>query len=191
MISHIVKANLEGYSHNVSESLRIPILKLHQSEFVEMLPALLNALQPILAWQNAPPGPDGADAAAAAGAMVAVLLIYGFIFLVSIAIACVILYVQYKVLDRIPPQFRQMEPWQVFLVLIPCFGIIWIFFVVIKIPASLQAYFYSKGRSDVGDCGAQLGIWYLISGLVGCAPVSLVMLVMYLMKIWELQKQIV
>jgi hypothetical protein len=63
------------------------------------------------------------------------------------------------------------------------------FFVLTKVPASLQAYFYANGRKDVDDCGAQLGLWTAIT-LIVCPIVPLVTLPMYLFKINGLRKQI-
>lgn len=143
---------------------------------------------PLLAWQNN-------DAAEAAGGAIA-LIFSMLIFLVEIVLALAMLalgimnlYFNYQALEKLPPQFRQMEPYQVFFLLIPCFNMVWNFFVFTKVPASLQAYFYQKGRTDVGDCGAQLGLWLAISALV-CPCAVLVLLPMYVLKIRELQAQL-
>jgi hypothetical protein len=81
---------------------------------------------------------------------------------------------------------------------IPCFSIIWNFFVFQRIPDSFQSYFTSVGRTDVGDCGKQLGLWYAISG-VAClipivnwiaGPAALVLLIISVVKFHQLKDQI-
>jgi hypothetical protein len=64
-----------------------------------------------------------------------------------------------------------MEPGLVWLLLIPVFNLVWIFFVVLKIPESYQSLFYSRGRTDVGDAGRGLGLAYAICAVVsmGCS----------------------
>lgn len=83
-------------------------------------------------------------------------------FLLLIAIHVAILYYVYTCVQRIPPQFRQIEPGMVFLLIIPFFNIVWNFFVYPKIADSFKAYFNSVGRADVGDCGKTLALVYCI-----------------------------
>ena len=67
-------------------------------------------------------------------------------------------------IERIPKQFRQLEPWApylFFLGMAPCIGfvfsLIYNFIFWDKLSASFKAYFDSVGDSSVGDCGKQLG----------------------------------
>jgi hypothetical protein len=152
-----------------------------------MTPALLQLLPPLLAWQERgfDVGQPGNDAA---GAMVTVIIAL-LAIAVGLGIKVFIIYLNYKALDRLPPQFRQMEPWQPWLLFIPCFEIVWNFFVFTKVPASLRSYFNAKGRTDVGDCGESLGLWFAITAIF-CGPVALVLLIMYLLRISELTKQL-
>lgn len=115
-----------------------------------------------------------------------------------IALAAFISYVLSLCLQRIPPQFRQMEPNMTYLLLIPCFNIYWNFEVFQKIPRSYQAYFHSIGRHDVGDCGQQLGLWGAIlvaCGLIPCIggffsmPGGIILLVLVI-KLWGYRNQI-
>jgi hypothetical protein len=99
---------------------------------------------------------------------------------------------------RIPQQYREMEPGMVYLLLIPCFNLVWIFFVTLRLSQSFQKYFADLGRSDVGDCGYQLGLWYSIctaASAIPCVnwvagPAALVLLILYLVKVIELKNQI-
>jgi len=136
-------------------------------------------------------------------AMQALVIIICVLFLlVMVGITIFILYLQYKLLDAIPPQHRFMEPGMVWLLLIPCFNLIWNFFVFTRIPKSYQHYFYAHGRTDVGDCGATLGIWYSVCAVlvsipclnyitgIFCGPAMLVLIIIYLLKLHELKRQI-
>ena len=130
-----------------------------------------------------------------AGALVAVMLgMIGMALLINVVI-CLLLSGCFR---RVPKQFRQMEPGMVWLLLIPCFNIVWNFFVFLKLPASYQAYFSSIGRTDVGDSGRGLGLAYAICVAVSLVPcvgyvaagAALVLLILFLVKAISLKKQI-
>lgn len=99
---------------------------------------------------------------------------------------------------RIPPQFREMEPGMVWLLMIPCVPIVWNFYVYPRLARSFKAYFNSMGDTSVGDCGEQMGTYYSISvvcSLIPCVnylagPVSLVLLIINLVKAHELKNKI-
>jgi hypothetical protein len=135
-------------------------------------------------------------------AQVAIIVIASLFFLVMLGIGIFILYLLYKLLDALPPQYRLMEPGMVWLLLIPCFNLIWNFFVYPRISRSYQHYFNAQGRTDVGDCGATLGIFYsvcavlisipcvnYVTGFI-CGPAMLILIIIYLVKLHELKKQI-
>ena len=152
----------------------------------------------LLAQQELPPGVDAG--------ILAALGIFLFIGVaVGLAIGVVICYLLYSCFERIPPQHRQMESWQVFLLLIPCFNIVWNFFVLPKLARSYQSYFAEQGRTDVGDCGEQIGLYYAICCAAGMVlswvpllgllafllvPASLVLGIIYLVKVLTLKGQI-
>jgi hypothetical protein len=109
-------------------------------------------------------GPNGGgDAAAFAGIMF--FLLVGAV--IALAVAIVVLYLIFSCFQRIPAQHRQMEPWQVWLLLIPLFNLVWVFFVFPKLAKSYQSYFAEQGRTDVGDCGEKIGLVYAICLVVG------------------------
>ena len=105
------------------------------------------------------------------------LFVIGVVALVSLAIGIVILYLIFSCYQRIPERHRQMEPWQVWLTLIPIFGIVWIFFVFPKLGKSYQSYFAEQGRTDVGDCGEKVGLWYAICVVASKAELLIVCIV--------------
>ena len=133
----------------------------------------------------------GADEAA----IIVMIVIFSII---GLGIGLFVLWLYYSAFATIPPEYRMMNPGQVFLVLIPLFGAIWIFYVVIRLSRSFQYYFSSIGRYDVGDCGYRTGLTSLILQWVGMVPFigplfsigSLVMMIIYLVKISQLKSMV-
>ena len=125
------------------------------------------------------------------------LVVYGVIIAVALAVHIVICYLLYTVLQAVPPQFRLMEPGMVWLMLIPCFNLVWIFFVYVRIARSYQNYFRSVGRYDVGDCGESIGLWYCICVCLSIVPcvggiaglISFILMIVYLVKLFGLKGQ--
>ena len=86
----------------------------------------------------------------------------------------------------------------VWLLMIPCFNLVWNFFVYLQLADSYKAYFASVGRTDVGDCGRGIGLGYAICAaccIIPClnylaGPVALVLLIIYLVKAMSLKDQI-
>ncbi len=141
------------------------------------------------------PGASDEDVAAMVACMVAV---FAVVMLIGLAIAIVIIVLLSGCLAKIPPEHREMEPGMVWLMLIPCFNLVWNFFVFIRIPKSFQRYFAAQGRTEFGDCGEQLGLWYCICVVASIIPIlnyiagpaSLVLLIIYLIKVLGLKGQI-
>ena len=127
-----------------------------------------------------------------------ILFAIGVILLVTLLVYLIVAFLLYTCLARVPQEYRKMEPGLVFLLIIPLFNIIWNFFVFLRIPESYQAYFASQGRTDVGDCGRSIGLWLSICvacSIVPCVnyisgPASLVLLIIFLVKIFGLKSQI-
>jgi hypothetical protein len=120
------------------------------------------------------------------------------VIVVSLAVLIVVMVLIAGCYSRIPQQYREMEPGMVYLMLIPCFNLVWVFFVTLRLSTSFQKYFVAHGRTDVGDCGYQIGLWYSIctvAGIVPCVnyaagPAALVLLIIYLVKVIGLKNQI-
>jgi hypothetical protein len=140
-------------------------------------------------------GGDEAAIAAMSGVIIVVALIFA---LVMLGIWIFVCYLLSKCFERVPPEFRKQEPGMVWLLLIPCFNIIWNFFVYPRLAESYQGYFASVGQSDVGDCGRGIGMGYCICAACSLIPyigalaglASLVLLIMFLVKANELKNRI-
>jgi len=65
-----------------------------------------------------------------------------------------------KVLNRVAPSNRLMEPGSVWLNLIPVFGFIWSFFIATRIPQSLRNEFRDRAQDDGSDYGKRIGLVY-------------------------------
>ncbi len=92
---------------------------------------------------------------------VIILTVGGGIFVVAgLAIKLLFLLTLKRALEQCAPHNRKMEPGQVFLNLIPCFGAIWMFFTVSRVGQSLRDEFDERGVDEYGDFGQQLGISY-------------------------------
>jgi len=72
-----------------------------------------------------------------------VIVFFGVFFLGLIAVAIFFLIEQQNILKAIQPQNRLMRPGEVWLQLIPAFGLVWQFIVVIRISESIQREFAS------------------------------------------------
>lgn len=139
---------------------------------------------------TAPTAPSGAEVFAA-------LIPAMIMLLVGIGISVLVCYLLYTAQQAIPPQFQRIPPGQVWLLLIPLFNLVWNFFVYLRIPESYQSYFYSMGRTDVGDAGKSLGLWFAICAactVVPCVGIfaalaALVLLIIFLVKITGLKNQ--
>jgi hypothetical protein len=129
---------------------------------------------------------------------IGLLAIAGFFILLSIAINVFICLLLQKCYNRIPPQFRKQQPGMVWLLLIPCFAVIWNFFVFPPLSKSFKAYFDSINRTDVGDCQESIGLAFSICCAASLIPylgcltgvASLVLLVIFLIKTNDLKDQI-
>jgi hypothetical protein len=75
-----------------------------------------------------------------------------------------------KALRRCRPRNRRMEPGQVWLNLIPCFNVVWIFITVTRLADSLKDEFYDRRLEADGDFGRSLGITYNVLNLLGVIP---------------------
>ena len=142
-------------------------------------------------YQQPTPQPSAAETAIG-------FAVIGLIIVVVWGILIAICYLLYKAQSAIPPEHQKIPPGQIWLLLIPLFNIVWNFIVFQRIPESFQSYFHSRGRGDVGDAGKQLGLWFAICYACSIIPcvgtiaglAGLVLLVMFLVKVWDLKKQV-
>ncbi len=131
---------------------------------------------------NAQPGLGGQE-------WLVIFCFYGVAIAVGIVIQCFFLNTLSKCFKEIAPRNRTMEPGQVWLSLIPLFGTVWIFIVVLKLADSLEKEYRSRGLSGDGDFGKKNGLIYLILSIIGCC-IGLIFWIMYWMQIAGYTKQL-
>ncbi len=102
------------------------------------------------------------------------------------------------VLKQCDPRNRSMEPGQVYLNLIPCFGAVWIFITVNRISESLRHEYDDRGIDAPGDYGHNLGVTYAALVLAGLIPyigalfglAGLVCWILYWVKMAEYKREL-
>ena len=115
-----------------------------------------------------------------------------------LVIALFVCWLLYGAFERIPARFRRLDPGLVWLLVVPCFGLIWNFVVFPSLARSFKAYFDSAGDSTVGDCGEQVGLFFAVAAVCMLVPcldhiafvAAMVLLVVYLVKVQELKRKI-
>ncbi|MCK6641084.1 MAG: hypothetical protein L6Q81_13460 [Bacteroidia bacterium] len=132
-------------------------------------------------------------------ALVVLLAILGIAFLIGIVIAIFYLLTLSRTLALCAPQNRTIEPGQVWLQLIPIFGIIWNFIMVNRIADTLANEFRMRNiPSTEQRPGYQVGITMAICGAVGFIPyigtlagiVQLIMWIIYWVKMSGFKTQL-
>jgi hypothetical protein len=127
-----------------------------------------------------------------------IFLFAAVIILAMLAIKIAVCFFLSSCFRRVPPPHRQQEPGMVWLLLIPCFSIVWNFFVYPKLADSFASYFRAQGRTDVGDCGRGIGTAFCICAVCSVVPylgmlaalASLILWIIFLVKAAELKRQI-
>lgn len=134
---------------------------------------------------------------------IAIFALYGFILviglLVAVAISALLAWLLKQNFDALPEEHRKLKPTsRVWLLVIPFFNLYWNFVVYLALSDSYKNYFQAHGVTDVGDCAREIGKWYCIAAvcsLVPCVqyvsgPAALVLLIIYLVKVFELKKRV-
>jgi hypothetical protein len=101
-------------------------------------------------------------------------------------------------LATVPPEFRKREPSTVWLLFIPFFNFIWAYFVLLPLARGYQAYFRSRGRNDVNDCGYAFNLAFCISLTISLHPrlralgvaASVILLAIVLLMAWYYKRLI-
>jgi hypothetical protein len=125
-------------------------------------------------------------------------IIIGSVLIIPVIINVVICLFLQESFKRIPPEFRKQQPGMIWLLVIPCFSLVWNFFVFPRLSQSFKAYFSSVNRTDVGDCQENIRIAYSVCCVATVIPYlgcladigALVLLIIYLIKTNELKNQI-
>jgi len=119
------------------------------------------------------------------------VLVETVVGLIGLGILVWILWFVYTCYEAIPPEHRKMSSGLVWLMLIPCFGLIWMFFVFPGLARSYQSYFAAKGVTDVANCGETLAWLYCIFTITIClSPIGLILLIVFLVKAAELKRRV-
>lgn len=109
--------------------------------------------------------------------------------LIGLALLIVLLMALSNCLAAVSRRNRQMQPGQVWLNLIPCFGLVWLILTVIRVSDSLRDEYHDRGLRGDGDYGRTMGILFYVFTLV-CGPVGWVFLFIYRAKIVEYTRQL-
>ena len=103
--------------------------------------------------------------------MIIVVIVF---VIISFAIQVAINFFYYKCLNEVPEEHRVLQPPLVFLNLIPCLNVVWIFIVVNGISRSYQNFFAALDDPHVnkqyGDCGGRMGLAYAVLSLFSAIP---------------------
>ena len=101
------------------------------------------------------------------------------IFVVGVVVAVIFLLVPIafyimslqKELNRCAPENRAIQPAMVWLLLVPCFNVVWHFFVVLKMARTLGAEFQKRGLAESPAPGQTLGL--IMCVLICCAAIPI------------------
>ncbi len=118
--------------------------------------------------------------------------IYGSIIIFFLSIKAVICYLLYRCASAIPESYRTVSAGQAFLLMIPCFDLIWKFLYTKELSQNYRSLFNTFGH-ECDDCGESLGLWWSILSVSTLIPfvgsiaglASLVLMIMYLVKVHE------
>lgn len=146
--------------------------------------------------ENASNSPFASLAHGAGAATIAIAALIGFAILL-IPLIFYILTLQ-KALNRCTPESRAMEPAMTWLLLIPCVGTIWHFFVVLNMAKTLGAEFQKRGIPEEPEPGKMLGLIMCILIVCGvipflgplCSLAGLVCWIIYWVKIAGFSKKL-
>ena len=119
-------------------------------------------------------------------------------FAAGYGVLAVVSYLVFQCYSAIPPSHRLLEPMRVWLLLVPVFNVVWNFWVFPGLSKSYKSYFDSIGDTTVGDCGRRASLWFCVAMVGGflpylyriAAPASLLLLVVYLIKAYDLKAKI-
>jgi len=97
--------------------------------------------------------------------------IIGVFGLLGLILGILYLLALQNTLKAVSPQNRTMRPGQVWLLLIPLFGIVWMFFVVKAMSTSLEAEYRMRGMQTEPQPTYNLGLALAILSVCGIIPV--------------------
>lgn len=111
---------------------------------------------------------DGSDIAGGFGALLIILIAIGIGLLPKIFYLITL----QNAMNTVRPEFRKMPPGQVWLELIPLFGLVWQFFNVINVSDSLKREFVARGIPTAEERpGYSVGITFCILFCCSVVPI--------------------
>lgn len=111
---------------------------------------------------------DGSDIAGGFGALLIILIAIGIGLLPKIFYLITL----QNAMNTVRPEFRKMPPGQVWLELIPLFGLVWQFFNVINVSDSLKKEFVARGIPTAEERpGYSVGITFCILFCCSVVPI--------------------
>ena len=126
---------------------------------------------------------------------VVVLVVAGVMIAVVFGILAYVCYLISDALNALPAEHQKMSPGLVWLLLIPCFSIIWNFFVFLQVSQSYESFMRSKGRpmdtslQTLGIVYSVLAVLCVIPYLGSCISIfALVVLIIYLVKLSDMKR---
>ncbi|MDE0936479.1 MAG: hypothetical protein OSA89_11235 [Mariniblastus sp.] len=141
-------------------------------------------------------GLDGIPIDAAAGG-VAIAGFFAFlcvIIVVGFLIQIVVCFLMYKPISKLPEKFRPFSPGLVFLMLVPIANFVMPFLISLSVTDGFKNYFTSIGDHSNGDCGKGVGLAWAIAVVCSvipfvnyiAAPVALVCMIIFIVKLWSM-----
>ena len=108
------------------------------------------------------------NSSASSGALFIPVCIGG---VVGIIFTAIVAYFVSDALAAVPPEHQKgMTPGQVWLLLIPLFGLVWNFFVFPRVAESFESCLQAIGRPQPGDYGKQMSLIYAICSACTIIP---------------------
>lgn len=117
--------------------------------------------------------------------------ILGAVMIFALAIQAVVCWFGSQMAEGVPHEHRQVQPGQMWLLMIPLFNLVWNFFTWPKIAQGYQAHFTAVGRAGHGENVYKLSMAYCIvtaCAVVPCVnylagPASLVLIIIMLVQL--------
>jgi predicted membrane channel-forming protein YqfA (hemolysin III family) len=103
-----------------------------------------------------------------------------------------------KAINKCAPENQAMQPAMAWLMLVPCFNLIWHFFVVLNMAKTLGAEFQKRGQAEDPEPGKKLGLIMCILACCGFIPLLgglcglgyLICWILYWLKIAEFSRKL-
>ena len=127
------------------------------------------------------------------------LLIVLLLLLVILVPQVISVVVYHRALCALPPHRRLMTPRSTYLLLIPFFGTVWEFYVVLRLSRSFAEFFSAAGQPPDGNCGRAIGLAFCVCNACALIPVvgvfagvaGFVLWLGYLLSVREMRDRVI